>query len=104
MSSHRQFSPQFRVQIVQQILSGQKSRAQVWRQYDLAPRVVGRWKSAYLQKGEQAWSRQPPTVEQLSESEHVQALQRLCGQLSMENALLKKALGKTRLPLSNAMP
>lgn len=104
MSTHRRFSPQVRLHVVQQILSGQKSRAEVCREYNLAPRVVGRWKAAYLQKGEQAWLRQPPTVEPLSESEHVQALQRLCGQLSLENALLKKALGKTRLPLPNAMP
>jgi transposase-like protein len=104
MSIHRTFSPQFRREIVYQIISGQKSRAQICREYQLAPRVVGRWKAAYLQKGEQAWSRQPPTIQQLSESQHVQALQRLCGQLSLENALLKKALGKTRLPLPNAMP
>jgi transposase len=104
MSTHRQFSPQFRLHVVQQILSGQKSRAQLCREYDLAPRVVGRWKAAYLQQGQQAWVKQPPTVEPLSESEHVQALQRLCGQLSLENALLKKALGKTRLPLPSGMP
>jgi putative transposase len=104
MSTHRQFSPQFRLQVVQQILSGQKSRAQVCREYDLAPRVVGRWKSAYLQKGEQAWSRKPPTVDELSEYQRRRELERLCGQLSLENALLKKALGKTRRPLHHAMP
>lgn len=104
MSIHRRFSPQFRREIVQQILSGQKSRADICREYTLAPRVVGRWKSAYLQQGEQAWVRKPPTADQLSEDQRLHALERLCGQLSLENALLKKALGKTRLPSPNAMP
>jgi len=104
MSFHRQFSPQFRREVVEQILSGQKSRAEVCRQYDLAPRVVGRWKSAYLHKGEQAWLKQRPAADELSEYQRRRELERLCGQLSLENALLKKALGKTRRPLPNAMP
>jgi transposase-like protein len=104
MSIHRSFSPQFRREVVQQLLSGQKSRAQICREYDLAPRVVGRWKSAYLQKGEQAWTRKPPTADQLSEYQRLRALERLCGQLSLENAWLKKVLGKTRLPSASAMP
>lgn len=102
MSIQRSFSPQFRREVVQQILSGQKSRAEVCREYNLAPRVVGRWKSAYLQKGEQAFHRQRPTAEELSVPKQVHELERLCGRLALENELLKKALGKTRLPLPNA--
>ena len=104
MSIHRSFSPQFRREVVQQILSGQKSRADICREYDLAPRVVGRWKSAYLQKGEQAFGRQRPTVEELSVPKQVHELERLCGRLALENALLKKALGKSRLPQPSGMP
>jgi len=104
MSIHRRFSPQFRREVVEQILSGQKSRAQICREYDLAPRVVGRWKSAYLQQGEQAWSRQRPTADELNEYQRRRELERLCGQLSLENALLKKALGKPRRPSPSAMP
>ncbi|GHO63407.1 hypothetical protein KSC_022990 [Ktedonobacter sp. SOSP1-52] len=37
-----------------------------------------------------------------SAEEKIAELERFCGQLAMENALLKKALGK--LPLSNGMP
>ena len=102
MSIHRSFSPQFRQQVVQQILSGQKSRAQVCREYELAPRVVGRWKSASLQKGEQAFQQQRPTTEELSVPKQLHELERLCGRLALENELLKKALGKTRLPSSSA--
>jgi transposase len=90
--------------VVQQILSGQKSRAQVCREYDLAPRVVGRWKAAYLQKGEQAFQKLRPTAEELSVPQQLHELERLCGRLTLENELLKKALGKSRLLSSGATP
>jgi transposase len=102
MSTHRSFSAQFRREVVQQIISGQKSRAQICREYDLAPRVVGRWKSAYLQQGEQAFHRRQVTAEELSVPKQLYELERLCGRLALENELLKKALGKTRLPSPNA--
>lgn len=106
MSIYRRFSPQFRHEVVQQIISGQKSRAQVCREYQVAPRVVGRWKSAYLQQGEQAFhpARVQASVEELSVPKRLEALERLCGRLSLENALLKKALSKSHQPSPNAMP
>ena len=105
MRIYRSFSPQFRRQVVQQILSGEMCRAQVCREYDVAPRVVGRWKAAYLQRGEQAFQprRAQASVEELSVPRQVHELERLCGRLALENELLKKALGKTRLPSPTAM-
>ena len=102
MSKHRSFSPQFRLQVVQQIISGQKSRTQICSEYELAPRVVGRWKAAYLQVGEQAFRTQRASVDELSVQQRLIELERLCGRLSLENELLKKALGKSRLPLPSA--
>jgi transposase-like protein len=104
MSKLRSFSPQFRLQVVQQIVSGQKSRAQVCREYELAPRVVGRWKAVYLQEGEQAFRTRRATADEVSVQRRLNELERLCGRLALENELLQKALGKTRLPLPSATP
>jgi transposase-like protein len=104
MSTHRSFSPQFRLQVVQQILSGEMCRAQICHEYQLAPRVVGRWKAAYLQQGEQAFRTHRATVDELSVQKRLIELERLCGRLSLENELLKKALGRGRLPEPSAMP
>jgi len=87
MSTHRSFSPHFRLQVVQQIISGQKSRTQICREYALAPRVVGRWKAAYLQQGEQAFCTQRATIDELNVQQRLNALERLCGRLSLENEL-----------------
>jgi transposase-like protein len=90
MSTHRSFSPQFRLQVVQQIISGEMCRTQICREYALAPRVVGRWKAAYLQQGEQAFRSQRATVDELNVQQRLNELERLCGRLSLENELLKK--------------
>lgn len=59
--------------------------------------MVSRWRQEYDARGEEAFA-----TKQLSESEAVAAkvaeLERFCGQLAMENAVLKKALAKQKLP------
>jgi len=59
--------------------------------------MVSRWRQEYDARGEEAFA-----PKQLSESEAVAAkvaeLERFCGQLAMENAVLKKALAKQKLP------
>jgi len=99
MGKLRTFSPQFKREVVQQIVNGHKSRAQVCQEHQLAPRVVGRWKTAYLQHGEQAFTNRRCLADELSLERQVAELQRVCGRLELENELLKKALGKSRLRL-----
>jgi len=82
--------------IVRELQAGTKSRAQICREHNLAPTVVTRWKQEYEQRGEQAFT--AAVSKQLSESEALSArvaeLERFCGQLAWENALLKKTLEK----------
>jgi putative transposase len=97
MGKLRRFSPQFKREVVQQIVNGQKSRAQVCQEHQLAPRVVGRWKAAYLQQGEQAFTSHRSLADEMSLERRVSELEHLCGRLSLENEVLKKALGTARL-------
>src|SRR5690242_7776182 len=103
MSKQKRYSPQFKLEVVQQLVSGQKSRAQVCQEYQLIPRVVSRWKVAYLERGEQAFTSRPVT-EQMSLQRRVAELERVCGRLTLENEVLKKALGKKGLRSLNATP
>lgn len=86
--------------IVRQLASGEKRLAQVCREHNLAPSVVSRWRNEYDQRGEEAFrpasSPEPPSVEA-----KIAELERFCGQLALENALLKKALGN--LPCNSDM-
>ena len=91
----RTHSREFKLTIVRQLSSGEKRPAQVCREHNLAASMVSRWQREYAERGEAAFS-----VKELSEVEALQAkvaeLERFCGQLSWENAVLKKAL--QRLP------
>jgi len=81
--------------IVRQLASGEKRPAQVCREHNLAPSLVARWRQEYETRGEAAFAPTEPSPTQALEAK-VADLERFCGQLAVENAVLKKAL--QRLP------
>jgi len=85
----RKHSREFKLQVVRQVASGEKRPAQVCREHGLAESLLARWRTEYAERGEVAFS-----PKQLSDVEALQVriadLERFCGQLAHENALLKK--------------
>jgi putative transposase len=98
--SGRVHSREFKLTVVRQLASGEKRPAQVCREHNLAESVLSRWRKEYEQRGDEAFL--PPASSQAPElSAKIAELERFCGQLALENSLLKKALG--RLPSSSDM-
>jgi transposase len=91
----RAHSRELKLTIVRQLASGEKRPAQVCREHNLAPSLVARWRQEYETRGEAAFAPAEPTPTQALEAK-VAELERFCGQLAVENAVLKKAL--QRLP------
>lgn len=91
--SGRVHSRAFKFTVVRQLASGEKRPAQICREHNLARSRVSRWRNEYDQRGEEAFlplaESSPPSAEA-----KIAELERFCGQLALENALLKKALGK----------
>ncbi len=94
----RPHSREFKLLIVRQLASGEKRPAQVCREHNLAASMVARWRQAYDARGEAAFAPLEPTPTQALEAK-VAELERFCGQLAMENTVLKKAL--RQLPSRN---
>jgi transposase len=91
---------EFKLAIARQIASGEKRPAQICREHNLAASVVSRWRNEYEQRAEEAFL--PPSSSEAPSAEaRIAELERFCGQLALENTLLKKALGK--LPLNSGM-
>ncbi len=88
----RVHSRELKLSIVRQLASGEKRPAQVCREHQLAESVVSRWQREYRERGEAAFS--PKSEEAPSLEARIAELERFCGQLALENTLLKKALGK----------
>jgi transposase len=84
----RLFSREFKLQILREIEAG-KSVAQASREHQLHPTLISKWQKQHSQYAEQAFSGNGNTYK---DEARVADLQRMIGQLSMENALLKKAL------------
>jgi transposase len=92
----RVHSRELKLDIVRQIASGQKRPAQVCREYGLAESVLTRWRKAYQERGEAAFQTvQAPGVS--SDEQRIAELEQFCGQLSLENQVLKKTLQRLQL-------
>jgi len=96
----RHHSREFKLTIVRQLASGEKRPAQICREHNLAASMVSHWRQEYEARGEAAFAPAEPTPTQALEAK-VAELERFCGQLAMENTVLKKAL--QQLPSRNGM-
>jgi transposase len=90
MKPKRAFTVEFKRQVVEELLSGISSPAQLTRKYNLAGGLIYHWKKQYA-KG--CFGNEPDQVEALKE--RVKELERMVGRLTMDNDLLKKALQTT---------
>ena len=91
----RTFSREFKLQVVRQLVTGERSTAQVCREHDLCRTLVVRWREQYARDGEQAWLREQSTATVHVEADpqaRIAALEAALGRAHLENEFLKKAL------------
>lgn len=96
----RTFAREFKLDLCRQIHSGQKRPAQVCREHHLTEGLLLRWRREYEQRGDAAFSAREATEASPTTAleQKVAELERFCGQLSLENALLKKLVSTQRSP------
>jgi transposase len=87
----RVHSREFKLEVVRQIATGQKRPAQACREYGLAESVLSRWRKEYQERGEAAFT-VSSSQESTTQEQRIAELERFCGQLALENQVLKKAL------------
>lgn len=93
MRQPRRFSPQFKRQVVEELLSGVSTPAQLSRRYEIATGLLYHWKRQYAR----GLFENAPNREALLE-ERVRQLEQLVGQLTLENQFLKKAVQRSLEP------
>ena len=87
----RQHSREFKLDVVRRVSRGELRPAQACREYGLAESVLSRWRKEYQEHGETAFSPHQ-SASASSEAARIAELERFCGQLALENQVLKKAL------------
>ena len=84
----RQFTRDFKLQVLREIEAG-KSIAQASREHQIHPSLICRWQKQHTQYADRAFSGNGSIYKYEA---RIAELERMIGQLTMENALLKKAL------------
>jgi transposase len=87
MANRRSFSLELKRQVVQELLSGESTPAQLCRRHDIVSSLLYHWKVQYL-RGK--FNDEP--TEEAALKDRVEQLERLVGKLTLENEFLKKGL------------
>ncbi len=90
MSKHRTFTPEFKAQVVLEVLTGAKTAAEACREHNLSPQIVNHWKAEFIQNAPKlfqgdTWSK--------NDQARIADLERLVGQLSLQLEIAKKVSG-----------
>ena len=86
----RKFTAQFKFETVMEVLRGEKSVAQICRERDITETLYYKWRDAFFERAPSVFEDQRSGATDPA-SDRVAELERMVGQLTMENAILKKA-------------
>jgi transposase len=98
MSKHRSFTPEFKAQVVLEVLSNAKSASEVSRQYQIKESVFYRWKDEFLKQAPKVFE---ADSQQHKNEERIAELEQLVGRLTLKLEIAKKVsslLNARRLP------
>ena len=84
----RIFTKDFKLQVIRQVQAG-KPIAQAAREHELHPNLIAKWQKLHEQYAQDAFQGNGHAY---TEDARVAELERLIGQLTIENSLLKKVL------------
>jgi len=88
MRARRTFTNEFKREVVELVVSGKASQLEISRKYNISPVVISRWKGEYHQ-GKFFENNNPDTTRL---EIRVRELERLIGELTVENRTLKKMI------------
>ncbi len=88
MQKHRSFKPEFKARVILQLLSGEKSAAQICREHRLSDQLLANWKKQFLENADSIFDQ---VRDGSFEQERIAELERMVGRLTMELEAAKKA-------------
>lgn len=88
MASRRKFTPEFKAQVVLEMLTEHKSAAQLSREHGIKDSVISRWKQEFIERSPAIFEN--GLAEKDEHIQHIAELERLVGQLTIELNAAKK--------------
>ena len=87
MTRRRRFSPEFKAQVVLEMLTEHKSAAQASREYGIKDSVLSRWKQEFIERSPALFEK---GVVNDDRDQRIAELERMVGRLAMELEMAKK--------------
>jgi transposase len=87
MKEKRNFTPEFKRQVIEELLSGTSRPAQLCRRHNIGISLLYHWKKQYS-----VGKLNNEPIKEAALQDRVEQLERLVGKLTLENEFLKKAL------------
>ncbi len=84
MAGGRKFSKAFKSQVVEEYLAGEATQAQLARRYGVSDNLIFQWRKRYAE------GKLEEVAGSTDKDERIKELERMVGQLTMENELLKR--------------
>ena len=88
MRTRRKFTSEFKSRVVLEILSGEKTVAEVCWEYELTAQMVNDWKAQFLAAAPQAFENGASSSK---EAERIAEWEQMVGKLTMQLEIAKKA-------------
>jgi transposase len=98
MTHRRQFTAEFKAQVVLELLTGAKSSAELCREHQIASSVLADWKAVFLARLASIFEHPDQSTNQ--DSARMAELERLVGRLTLENDILKNLKTTGTSPLT----
>lgn len=92
MNQRRTFSPEFKVRVILELISGEKGLMQASREYGIKDTVLSRWKQEFLERAPELFGQSQNNRAQTQEA-RIAELERMVGRLTMQLDMAKKVLG-----------
>jgi transposase-like protein len=92
VKERRTYTPEFKVRVVLELISGKKSLSQASREYGIKDNVLSRWRQEFLERAPQLFE-QPG--QQDAQAERIAELERLAGRLALQLEMAKKVFGSS---------
>ena len=92
MNKRRNFKPEQKAKIIIEVLREGKTLTEIAAEYDVHPNQLSRWKAEFIANASRAFNKETDEAEKVEQSHEKEKdeLLRQIGQLSYENAWLKK--------------
>ena len=92
----RKFSPEFKVRVVLDLLTGEKGLMEASREYQVKDSVLSRWRQEFLERAPQVFE-QPGSISD-PKDDRIADLERLVGRLTLQLDMAKKVFSPSNFP------